>query len=155
SRSYSQTDSCHLQISLLTCGPGEELYSVFGHTAIRVKEDSKFDIIYNYGTFDFDDPDFYTKFVRGKLPYSVSAENFNTFMYEYQVENRQVIEQILDLTCEEKEQLFLALRENSREENRYYRYQYLFDNCSTRPRDIIAKNTSDTIKYKTIIAEPA
>ena len=148
---YSQNDSCNLTISLLTCGPGEELYSVFGHTAIRIKDDSNLDIIYNYGTFDFEDPEFYSKFVKGKLIYFVSAENFNRFMYEYQVENRSVIEQELNLSCEEKERLSEALQSNSKEENKYYEYQYLFDNCSTRPRDIIAKNFHDSIIYKRII----
>ena len=150
-KSYSQNDSCNLTISLLTCGPGEELYSVFGHTAIRIKDDSNLDIIYNYGTFDFEDPEFYSKFVKGKLIYYVSAENFNRFMYEYQVENRSVIEQELNLSCEEKERLSEALQSNSKEENKYYAYQYLFDNCSTRPRDIIAKNFHDSIIYKRII----
>ncbi len=96
-KSYSQNDSCSLTISLITCGPGEELYSVFGHTAIRIKDGSNYDIIYNYGTFDFEDPEFYSKFVKGKLIYFVSAENFNRFMYEYQMENRSVVEQELNL----------------------------------------------------------
>ena len=118
--SFSQNDSCNLTISLLTCGPGEELYSVFGHTAIRIKDDSNLDIIYNYGTFDFEDPEFYSKFVKGKLIYYVSSENFNRFMYEYQVENRSVIEQELNLSCEEKERLSEALQSNSKEENKYH-----------------------------------
>lgn len=152
--SFSQSDSCKLKISLLTCGPGEELYSVFGHTAIRVKDDANFDIIYNYGTFDFEDPDFYTKFVKGKLLYFVSAENFGSFMEEYRLENRSVIEQELNMSCEEKEKLFNALRVNSREENKYYEYQYLFDNCSTRPRDIIVQNFNETVSFRNILPEP-
>ena len=64
-RSIAQADSCNIKVSLLTCSPGSELYSIFGHTAIRVKSSSNFDIIYNYGTFDFDDPDFYKNFVKG------------------------------------------------------------------------------------------
>lgn len=151
--SFSQSDSCKLKISLLTCGPGEELYSVFGHTAIRVKDDATFDIIYNYGTFNFEDPDFYTKFVKGKLLYFVSAENFGRFMEEYRLENRSVIEQELNMSCKEKEKLFKALRVNSREENKYYEYQYLFDNCSTRPRDIIVQNFDNTVSFKNILPE--
>jgi len=150
--SFSQTDSCKLKISLLTCGPGEELYSVFGHTAIRVKDDSNLDVIYNYGTFDFEDPEFYTKFVKGKLLYFVSAENFGRFMEEYRLENRSIIEQELNMSCEEKEKLFKALRVNSREENKYYEYQYLFDNCSTRPRDIIVQNFDNSVSFKNILS---
>src|SRR4051812_45470505 len=84
---FAQNDPCPLQISLLTCSPGEELYSIFGHSAIRVTDGtSHSDIIYNYGTFDFDDPDFYLKFVKGKLLYFVSAEKFSNFVYAYQME---------------------------------------------------------------------
>lgn len=141
--SFSQTDSCKLQISLITCGPGEELYSIFGHSAIRVKNLSAGqDIIFNYGTFDFDDPDFYTKFVKGKLLYFVSTNTFDNFLYEYQYEGRSVIEQILNLTCEQKEKLFNDLRVNAREENKYYNYDFVYDNCSTRLRDILKSNNA-------------
>jgi hypothetical protein len=150
---FSQNDTCNVKISLLTCGPGQELYSVFGHTAIRVKNNT-FDIIYNYGTFDFDDPDFYSNFVKGKLDYFVSAEEYKNFIYEYQVENRSVIEQDLNLTCAERERLFNALRVNAREENKFYKYQYLFDNCSTRPRDIIVKSFNDSVNFKNILPYP-
>lgn len=154
-QSYSQSDSCNIKISLLTCSPGTELYSIFGHTAIRVKANSRFDIIYNYGTFDFDDPAFYKNFVKGKLNYYVSAETFEMFMREYEYEKRGVIEQDLNMTCTERENLFNALRENSKEENKYYQYQYLFDNCSTRPRDIIARGFSDSVSFMRIVPDPA
>lgn len=152
---FAQSDTCNIKISLLTCGPGEELYSVFGHTAIRVKDNRTFDIIYNYGTFDFDDPNFYSNFVKGKLDYFVSAQEYHKFIYEYQVENRSVIEQDFNLSCEEKERLFTALRVNAREENKYYKYQYLFDNCSTRPRDIIVKSFHDSVNFKNILPHPS
>lgn len=88
---YSQNDSCNLNISLLTCGPGEYLYSLFGHSALRVTDASgQMDIIYNYGTFDFEDPDFYIKFIRGKLLYYVNAEKLKDFLYSYQLENRKI-----------------------------------------------------------------
>lgn len=150
--SFSQGDSCQLKISLLTCGPGQDLYSIWGHTAIRVQiKEPRTDIIFNYGTFDFEDPDFYKKFTLGKLLYYVSAEEFRNFMYEYQAENRSVIEQVLNLSCEEKEKLFNALRINAQEANRYYMYQFFFDNCSTRPRDIIRNNSDDSVYFKRII----
>ena len=91
----AQADSCGLQISLLTCSPGEELYSTFGHTAIRVKDNTNgMDIVFNYGTFEFS-PDFYAKFIQGKLLYYLSVEEFGNFMYQYQMESRSVVEQPL------------------------------------------------------------
>ena len=83
-------DSCELRISLLTCSPGEELYSTFGHTALRVHNlQTGSDHVYNYGSFEFG-PDFYTKFIRGKLLYFLSVEDFRDFMYQYQMEGRGV-----------------------------------------------------------------
>jgi hypothetical protein len=140
---FAQTDTCNLQISLLTCGPGEELYSIFGHSAIRVKDKlTSHDIIFNYGTFDFDDPDFYAKFLKGNLLYFVSTGTFDNFLYEYEYEGRSVVEQTLNLTCEQKEKLFNDLRVNAREENKYYHYDFVHDNCSTRLRDILKKNNA-------------
>lgn len=154
SDAFSQADSCNLNISLLTCGPGEDLYSVFGHSAVRVTDkNSNSDIIYNYGTFDFDDPDFYLKFTRGKLLYFVSREKVSDFIYSYRYENRSIIEQQLNLSCEEKQKLNTALQVNAREENKYYHYDFLFDNCSTRLRDIIAQNTNDTLIFNNILPE--
>lgn len=152
--SVAQTpkDSCGLQISLLTCSPGDELYSIFGHSALRVIDRiNGYDIIFNYGTFDFSDPDFYTKFIRGKLLYFVSVQDFIGFREDYRYENRNIIEQELMLSCQEKEQLFFALRENMKEENRYYKYDFLFDNCSTRLRDIVERNTTDSVHFGNIV----
>ena len=84
--SFSQSDSCTLRISLLTCSPGAELYSTFGHTALRVTDlTTGSDLIYNYGTFDFNE-EFYPKFVLGKLLYYLSVETFDGFVYAYQME---------------------------------------------------------------------
>ena len=89
---FSQTDSCRLRISLLTCSPGEELYSTFGHSALRVTDSaSNEDIVYNYGTFNFDEPGFYTKFVRGKLLYYLSTQDFISFKQDYEMEKRGMI----------------------------------------------------------------
>jgi hypothetical protein len=150
-----QKDSCNLSISLLTCSPGEELYSIFGHSAFRVKDSQRgFDIIFNYGTFDFDDPNFYLKFIRGKLLYFVSTENFDDFKYAYHEEGRGIIEQKLNLTCEQKQQLLDALVVNLRKENRFYLYDFLFDNCSTRLRDMVAKNTGGKVEFGKILPNP-
>ncbi|MFN2457268.1 MAG: DUF4105 domain-containing protein [Chitinophagaceae bacterium] len=147
----AQPANCHLRISLLTCSPGEELYSTFGHTALRVKDSiTGTDIIYNYGTFEFG-ADFYTKFIKGKLLYFLSVENFNDFIYNYQAESRSIVEQDLVLNCDETQKLLTALQTNAREENKYYRYDFLFDNCTTRARDIVAQNTGSPVLFNNIL----
>ena len=112
-------DSCTIEVSLLTCSPGEELYSTFGHSAFRVKDHLMgTDIIFNYGTFDFADPGFYKKFVRGKLLYFVSVQDFLGFREDYRVEGRGIIEQKLQLSCADRQSLYAALRTNLKEENK-------------------------------------
>lgn len=146
--SASAQDSCTVQISLLTCAPGEELYSTFGHTALRVTDKWRgIDVVFNYGTFDFSDPNFYTKFVRGKLNYFLSVENYPDFIYTYVAEQRSVTEQVLNLTCSQKQQLIQALQINMQEENRYYKYDFLFDNCTTRVRDLLF-HYADSLQLK-------
>ena len=141
-----QDSSCGIQISLLTCSPGEDLYSIWGHSALRVVDRStNTDIIYNYGTFDFDDPGFYSKFTRGKLLYFVSVDKFENFLEEYKYYQRGITEQVLDLSCAEKTKLVSALKENAKEENRYYKYDFIVDNCTTRLRDIVFKNVNAII----------
>ena len=140
----AQEEPSALRISLITCTPGAELYSVFGHNALRIVDSAAgTDIAYNFGTFNFDDPDFYTKFVRGKLQYYLSQENFTDFLYAYQYFKRGVSEQVLNLTEKEKKEIQRALFENLTEENRYYKYDFFYDNCSTRLRDIIFKTKSN------------
>lgn len=149
----AQTDSCELKISLLTCSPGEELYSTFGHTAIRVQDlSSGLDYVFNYGTFEFG-PDFYTKFIKGQLNYYLSVQDFREFIYSYEMESRSIVEQPLQLTCAEKQQLFIALQHNARPENRYYLYDFLFDNCTTRARDIVAQNTASPLVFPNILPQ--
>ncbi len=143
--SHAAPDSSRLQVSLITCAPGAELYSVFGHTALRIVDSAaNTDIIYNYGTFNFDDPDFYSKFVRGKLMYFLSQQSFPDFLYEYAYFKRGVTEQVLQLSPTEKTEMQRSLFENVREENRYYKYDFLYDNCATRLRDIIFKTNIDS-----------
>lgn len=149
---FSQTDSCNLQISLLTCSPGEELYSTFGHTAIRATDAARgMDIVFNYGTFDDSDPNFYLKFTKGLMNYALSAYPFSEFVYEYQVQQRGVIEQVLQLSCAEKTKMFNALRENAQEQNRFYNYYFHTDNCTTRARDMIVRNTAEPLVFKNIL----
>ncbi|HYC39068.1 MAG TPA: DUF4105 domain-containing protein [Chitinophagaceae bacterium] len=134
----SARDTCSLRMSLLTATPGTELYSTFGHSALRVTDTStNSDIIFNYGTFDFDDPTFYVKFMRGKLLYFVSVEQFNDYLAQYHWEKRGITEQVLQLPCARKLELLAFLRENAKEEKKYYKYDFVYDNCTTRLRDIL------------------
>jgi Domain of unknown function (DUF4105) len=148
----AKNDSCTLEISLLTCAPGTDLYSLFGHTAIRVRDIRRgMDVVYNYGTFDDTDPMFYLKFMRGIMRYSLSAETYDSFMQEYIFEHRAVIAQVLDMTCIEKNNLYEALRKNTLDENRLYDYHFHTDNCTTRAGRIIESNVMDTLIYKNIL----
>ncbi len=150
----SQQDSCSVSISVLTCSPGPDLYSVFGHSAIRVMDPAAgYDVTYNYGTFDYDDPSFYLKFMRGEMNYYLSFSYTESFLESYRYEGRSVIEQRLELTCEDKEKLLAALRENAREENRYYEYSFLYDNCSTRIRDILSQQPGSLVRFNNILPE--
>ncbi len=136
------------QISLITCNPGDELYSIFGHSAIRVFDDSlHINEVYNYGTFDFNTPNFYLKFANGKLDYMLSAYNFKYFLPAYFREKRGVTEQLLNLTPEEKQRLYEALEINRLPQNKFYRYDFFFDNCATRIRDIVLSSVDGHIEY--------
>ena len=132
----------NLEVSLLTCSPGDELYSAFGHTAIRVN-----DMVFNYGMFNFNTEGFYIKFVSGETDYELGVEIMQGFERQYERRNRSVIEQKLNLTNEEKAALFNALIENTRPENKTYRYNFVFDNCATRPRVKIEECLKGAIKY--------
>jgi hypothetical protein len=150
----AQPDTSRLRISLLTCSPGAELYSTFGHTAIRVNDSTRgIDMVYNYGTFDDRDPNFYVKFTKGIMIYALSNYSYQDFLREYTYEQRYVIEQELNLTGGEKQQLYAALQENAQEQNRYYNYYFHTDNCTTRARDMIAKKAGASVAFKNILPE--
>jgi hypothetical protein len=149
-------DTSHLRISLITCGPGDELYSIWGHTAIRVIDSSSgMDVAFNYGTFDNSDPYFYLKFTRGIMRYALSVDNYNAFLQEYKQDHRSVTEQKLMLNGEQKERLFNLLKNNASEENRYYNYRFYEDNCTTRAKGIINNSTHDSILFKNILTGKA
>lgn len=155
--SLGQTDSSHLRISLITCGPGEDLYSIWGHSAIRVTDTTTHsDRVYNYGTFDFYDPDFYIKFVKGgdQMQYFLSVESYESFLSSYIEERRSITEQLLNLSGEEKIALYRALMNNAKTENRFYRYDFLFDNCATRIRDIILKHADSSLVTHQVLDKP-
>ena len=136
----AEPDSTHLRISLLTCGPGdEEVWEVFGHTAVRVIDSAHHtDIVYNYGTFEFG-PNFEVQFMRGKLNYCLAVDQFRGFMSEYVQAHRSVQEQVLLLDWKQKEHVYDFLQWNADPENRYYKYDFFFDNCATRIRDIFPR----------------
>lgn len=136
-RAFAQTDSSsHLRVSLLTCGVGDEIWETFGHTAIRVTDSTAgTDMVYNYGTFSFG-PDFEIQFMKGKLLYYVSYYPYSDFLDEYVSAKRSVQEQVLLLSQEKKKEVSDFLKENAKEENRYYKYDFFFDNCATRIRDV-------------------
>lgn len=136
-QSIPLTDSAYA--SILTCGEGNEYYLSWGHSAIRICDTVQgIDVVYNYGTFDFDTPHFYWKFACGQLDYCLSRQSFDHFMWEYIYEGRAVWEQRLRLTHQELNNLFIMLEQNHLPEYRYYKYEFFRDNCATRVRDMVA-----------------
>jgi hypothetical protein len=153
---FAQTDTCHIRISLLTATPGEDLYSTFGHSALRLTDTTRnVDIVFNYGTFNFEEPGFYMKFIRGKLAFYVSIDNFDNFVAEYQQDNRGITEQVLNLSCAEKYKVRDLLRENMKAENKFYKYDFTFDNCTTRLRDLVENATDSTVHFGTPVTARA
>lgn len=137
-----------LDVSLLTCAPGGEIYELYGHTALRCRDyRTGADVVFNYGVFNFNTPHFVWRFTRGECDYEVRYVPFPYFYEEYHQRGSCVIEQVLNLTTEEKIRLIEALEENCRPENRRYRYNFLYDNCTTRVRDQIERAVDGRIVY--------
>ena len=131
-------------ISLITCYPGADVYELYGHTMLRVQY-GDIDMVYNYGIFDFDAPNFIYRFVKGETDYKVAGYDGAYMLVGYR--SRKVVEQQLNLTRRQAMQVLLALVENARPENATYRYNYVYDNCATRPRDIIEGVLGDKLHY--------
>jgi hypothetical protein len=145
---YSQTLSPEAQISILTCNPGEDVYSMYGHTAIRVSDSEQhLDLVFNYGVFSFDSPNFLYRFAKGQTDYLMIGQKFSSFLPEYEEEQRSVFEQVLNISPDGKAMLFHALIENAKPENRMYRYNFFMDNCATRVRDMIEQNAGAKISF--------
>ena len=141
-------------LSLITCSPGPQIYALFGHTAIRLVDPTRgLDIVFNYGMFNFNKPNFYLKFIQGATDYELGAYETKYFLPEYRERNSSVTEQMLNLTTVEKQQLADALFVNYQPENREYRYNFVYDNCSTRPRDKILSVIKDKVVYD-YVSEP-
>ena len=138
-----------VEISLLTCQPHDEVYSLYGHTAIRYHDlrPGGFDLAFNYGVFDFKKPHFVARFVFGLTDYELGAYPYKYFLEEYRRFGSMVTEQVLNLTAEEKLILHEALAMNLRPENKIYRYNFFYSNCTTKARDIIENCINGKIEY--------
>ncbi|WP_308772886.1 DUF4105 domain-containing protein [uncultured Bacteroides sp.] len=146
---FSQNDS--IQLSLLTCAPGNEIYALFGHTAIRYQNFSQgVDWVFNYGMFSFNTPNFIYRFVKGETDYQLGITPFPYFEAEYALRGSSVYQQVLNLTPLEKQTLLRLLRDNYLPENRIYRYNYFYDNCTTRARDQIEKSIQGKVVYPSV-----
>jgi hypothetical protein len=141
--------SSQAEVSVITCGPYQgELYSAFGHSAIRVYDPVKgFDIAYNYGVFDFNQPNFYLNFTRGYLYYKLGIYSYPDFRDYYISYNRYVHEQVLQLDSLQKQKVFGFLENNALPQNQTYRYDYFYNNCASKVRDVFAEVFKNEIKF--------
>lgn len=144
----SMTNPDRIQISLLTCSPGKEVWAQYGHTAIRYYDkESGEDLAINYGIFSLDQTYFIPRFVLGMTDYRMGVQPMDIFLAQYSYEGRGVVEQVLNLSAEDKEVIYKALQENMKPENVVYRYNYFFDNCTTRARDMLVNHLHGKVVY--------
>ena len=130
-----------LRFSLITCDAGDDLYTIWGHTAIRVVDSiNHTDFVFNFGSFDFNTPNFVAKFMKGDLLYFISVDTYSNFLYEYQYYGRDVHEQVLNLKAAEKEKWYSELQINMIGNNRFYLYNFITDNCTTKVKDGLFKH---------------
>jgi Domain of unknown function (DUF4105) len=152
---HCQTISKDAIVSLITLGPAgqdDELYTAFGHSAIRIQDYATgLDNVYNYGAFNFNTEGFIIKFMRGQLLYRMDIQEFGNEIPYWQHENRQVDEQILELSPKQKVDLYQFLNHNFLPENRFYQYKFFFDNCSTRIGDIFKTVLKDSVQFSTTL----
>jgi len=140
------------RISLLTASPGDELYTTFGHSAIRIVDTLRtYDFVFNYGMFDFRTPNFYPKFIKGNLKYWLGRQKLNDFLWVYTRENRKVTERVMNLNDQQKSDIIDFLVYNIHPDNRVYLYDFFYDNCATRIRDLVKNELGDTFKYAHIL----
>ena len=152
----SQTLSPSARVSLITYGPGnDDISSVFGHTEIRINDPlTGTDTNYSYGGFDYKADWFIVKFLRGTLPYHISSHNLFQVAYYYQQNNRSIREQVLNLSPSQRQRLFTALETNLLPQNREYSYKFYYDNCSTRPRDVLTAAMGDSLIWSPQVKQP-
>lgn len=143
-----------IEVSILTCTPGKDMYAKFGHTALRVRDYTiRKDVVFNYGCFDYNANNFVLKFLLGQTDYLLDAEEFDFLKYRYGLLGNGVSEQVLNLSQEEANRLLMLLLENLRPENQEYRYNWLYDNCTERARDMIEKAVDGKIEYSDKVDE--
>ncbi|MCF6350896.1 MAG: DUF4105 domain-containing protein [Flavobacteriaceae bacterium] len=141
--------SNHAEISIITIAQGKNLFDTFGHSAIRVNDkNNNFDRVYNYGVYDFNTPNFYIKFMRGQLLYNLETTTMYAFLRHYTRENREIKEQVLELTQIEKQNYFEFLENNAAPENKKYLYDFFYDNCATKLLDVTIKVLQEKVVYK-------
>lgn len=138
-----------IQISVLTVGVADQSHSLYGHTAIRIKDDTRgIDVVYNYGMFDFSTPNFVVRFVKGDMQYFAGAYSYADFEYNYRYENRSIYEQTLDLTTEHKLALIAALEASISGEDNFYTYKFIQRNCTTKVADVLNEVLEEAVIYK-------
>ncbi|HRR92638.1 MAG TPA: DUF4105 domain-containing protein [Bacteroidales bacterium] len=143
-----QSASSDTSVYLITCAPGNEIYSIYGHSALRVViPSSGTDLVYNWGVFDFRTKNFAWKFARGRLNYMLGVYPYDMFLRDYMLERRSVISQRVNIEKEDLDMLMALLNNNLRPENIFYRYDFLYDNCATRIRDLFEKVYSSRLIY--------
>ncbi|WP_165605799.1 DUF4105 domain-containing protein [Flavivirga aquatica] len=142
--------SSEAQVSVLTIGPGTSLNDAFGHSGFRIKDPVKrIDVVFNYGVYDFDAPNFYTKFAQGKLNYLIGLNYYKDFYQSYTTQNRSIKEQILNLSLEEKQNIYDFLVKNYKPENKRYLYDFFFNNCATKIKDVTNIALKNSITFNT------
>ena len=140
--------SNYSEVSIITAGPGNELFEAFGHSAIRIKDpELKLDLVYNYGIFDYNAPNFYLNFTKGKLLYKLGRYRFKYFLESYRYDKRWVKEQILNLNQEEKQKFFNYLENNAQPQNASYLYDPFFNNCATKLSVITKSILGDNVNF--------
>jgi len=147
-QAVSSQEQPQAEVYLITCGPGSEIYSMYGHSAMRVLiSEEESDLVYNWGVFDFNTPNFTWKFAKGKLSYMLGVYPYDRFLKDYFLEERWVVSQKFNLDSAQTGRLFQLLAENLKPENVKYRYNFYYDDCSSRIRDIIEKAVGDDLLY--------
>ena len=137
-----------IEVSLLTCAPGTKIYALYGHTAIRYHDlRTGEDLTFNYGVFNFNRPFFSLRFLFGLTDYELGVCPYKYFAEEYRQRGSQVTEQVINMTAQEKAAIYHALAVNYKDENKVYRYNCFYDNCTTRARDMIERNLDGKVKY--------
>lgn len=147
SQEFAFSDS--VEISLLTCSPGPEVYAKFGHSGVRVQDKkNNYDFVFNWGLFSFNTENFYFKFIKGETDYLLGVQFTADFLNEYKQRNSVVWEHVINLKQSEKKKLLTLLLDNYKEENRKYRYNFVYDNCATRPRDLVMNSIEGHVIFQ-------